>query len=220
MSMLGATRWRAQSILANDVLTGASSKAAAQGHMPAFAKLALKISSCAASIAGMAKSRWQQNEASQLDIYEVRRLRKEMSTAFDDLERHLMTKTETQAAVGNPKAAEAAFQAFGRMGFIALDLTSKAGDLAGNLGKLAAGEGDHKALLLQIPEKAADVRIALHVASEKLRLNTNSTTGARWAEFQTQNPEVFNGKAPQVAPIDMSEITKGLEHSLMASIAA
>lgn len=208
---MSAQRWRSQSLIGHEFFTGKDSRAAEDGHMPAYAENAFRIATAGAAIAGLAKKRWRDGGDDRMTLERVRQLRAESDKAFAALEAGLECGGDTASAVLNPAKAEASFATFGRLGYLALANIEEAGELAQPLHALAIGSGDPATALRDAAEEAADVRVYLHVTSESLRINQTTSTDRKWAVVQARWPHIFAPRARQhVAPVDMKAAIAGL----------
>lgn len=210
--MSGAQRWRGQSLVGHEYFTGPQSKADADGHMPVYAHAAYRIASAGAQIAGMAKKRWRDQDAERMRPDDIASLRREIDSAFEELEAAMRLGTDRAQVLAEPAKAQASFVTFGRLGYLALANMEEAGELARPLHSLAVGAGDPAEHRREAGEEAADVRVYLHVTSESLRLNQTTTTEAKWTSVQNRWPEIFGrdarrGDRPKV---DMQAAISGL----------
>lgn len=189
--MSSITRWKAQSLQLHRHLTGPHSNAAKLGLLPLFAHIAYRISASAAAVAGMAKKAWRDNNPSTLDLEKVRALRQQINAAFDQLEETIAQRidhTPSALTAATAPAAEAAYAAHGNLALLALALMEEAGELAEPLMSVAAGQQSLAQALPSISAESADLRIYLHIASERAGVCPETSTTAKWAIVQTRYP--------------------------------
>lgn len=190
--------WKAQSLLVHNHLTRPASKARAEGIMPLYASLALKISGAAARVAGMAKKRWRDGDTSRMNLIEIRLVRKLIDQAFEDLEREMLTRQDGRPAEDNPSKAGQTAEAYGLLGISALALIEEAGELAQPLAKAATGAADLCAVRSAIEDEAADLRTWLHLVDNTIGIDPVGTTQSKWDRSSAKlGPAVNEALSPR-----------------------
>jgi NTP pyrophosphatase (non-canonical NTP hydrolase) len=201
--------WKAQSLLVHNHLTRPASKARAEGIMPLYASLALKIAGAAARVAGMAKKRWRDGDATRMNLIEIRLVRRLIDQAFEDLEREMLTRQDSRPAETNPSKAGETAKSYGLLGLTALALMEEAGELAEPLAKVAAGASDLPTIRRSIEDEAADLRTWLHLVDNTIGIDPVGTTQAKWDRSSAKlGPAVDEALSPQ--KLDQSSATASL----------
>lgn len=201
MSLL---RWKAQSLQFHWHLTGPASKAARQGILPAFAHLAFIIASCGGAVAGMAKKAWRDDDRKHLDLDRLKGLRKRINTAFDHLEAIIERRENKPISAIRPENADIAaanYDLHGSFAMLALAAMEEASEMAVPLMSVAEGSKTLENARQEIEFESADVRVNLHIISEKARVCSETSTQAKWAKIRERYPEeVFQVPAHLAAP--------------------
>ena len=214
--MSGAQRWRSQSLIGHEHFTGPQSHADTDGFMPAYAEHAYQAASAACHIAGLAKKHWRDGSAAPISIEVIRAQRDAVNKALDALEASLADGTSRESLVVDVEAADAAFRAHGRLGYLALATMEEAAELAKPLHDLATGIGDPAENLKEAAHESADVRTYLHVSCESLGINPVTSSDEKWAIVQARWPGIFStARARPATPIDMKKAVAPLLESLM-----
>jgi hypothetical protein len=214
-------RWKAQSLQFHRHLTGPDSNAARQGILPAFANLAFVIASCGGAIAGMAKKSWIAGSQKELNIDRVRSLRSRINAAFDQLELIILRGDKVPVSAIRPEnddLAAATYDLHGNFAILALAAMEEASELAVPLMAVADGTKTLEKAKPEIDFESADVRINLHIISEKASVCSERSTTEKWMLIRERHPEeAFQPPKLPDLPDGASKKSKRNEHASLSN---
>lgn len=214
-------RWKAQSLQFHRHLTGPDSNAARQGILPAFAHLAFVIASCGGAVAGMAKKSWIAGNQKDLSIDRVRSLRTRINAAFDQLEAIIARGDKVPVSAVRPEnldLAEATYDLHGNFAILALAAMEEASELAVPLMSVADGSKTLEKAKPEIDFESADVRINLHIISEKARICAERSTTEKWLLIRERHPEeAFQPLRLPELPEGASKKSKRNDHAKLSN---
>lgn len=201
-----ALRWKSKAMVLHRHRTGPDTLADRHGAFPRYVANALAIARGAGALISLVKTCWRDHGMGALALERVTALRSDMNQAFDALEAQIRNGNFAKdSAIVDAAASAATKQAHGDYGMLALSLIEEAAELAGSLAKLADGSATLPILQHEVAQKAADLRISLHIATEQSMISVETTTDERFAQVAGQYPvEIFDlpTHAPRVISAD------------------